>query len=523
MAFLNKWKIYCITEQQFNIVWNITKPTFCPKDTSHAVNLDSINSTTRVINYKNITTSLSPFFIKNFHVYRCICDTGDIFINLPDPNTLCANKIFIIIKVSSLFTIHILPSTNITIDNQSSYMLLNELETIKIKINNENNNWELVELNTMDGENDLLLEPDIINTQDNESFQTNTIMDVEEDDNDVLHKLSQRQQHQHQNGSRIFNIATNIEYILQKDNLLNTTLKKITPTIQNTFNENNILLESQNINTLVNNNSIPITVYEKSTNTYFVKSLSSGPGIQITDNGTHIKLNVATPNTILDISSGGTNNNLFLDKGLLYYNNTTNKIQNNSNLLWNYNTNTLNITGILNISGNKIINVNTPTNNTDCANKLYVDESINTLFKLWKFSDTRSVGTNGDTSIAGSWQNRPITTTDMSQNTHVSLNNNVITLLSGTYIATIYALFYNTGNTIIRLYDTTNNTIIGHSIGIEINDSSIISTSANFIVSSQITIQIQYMCSRSTIAGLGKPLGINNQREKFLELFIISK
>jgi len=81
MAEIFKWRIYCEFDSKWEYDWDITQPSSCPKNISHAVNNTSITymKSKRKI---NLDYSCSPYTLKDNIVF---CDTtdGNIQINLP--------------------------------------------------------------------------------------------------------------------------------------------------------------------------------------------------------------------------------------------------------------------------------------------------------------------------------------------------------------------------------------------------------------------------------------------------------
>jgi hypothetical protein len=49
-----KWRIYCITDNKWEYIWNNSSPTVCPIDANHTVNDNSISDVSKLQLYSNI-------------------------------------------------------------------------------------------------------------------------------------------------------------------------------------------------------------------------------------------------------------------------------------------------------------------------------------------------------------------------------------------------------------------------------------------------------------------------------------
>ncbi len=128
--------------------------------------------------------------------------------------------------------------------------------------------------------------------------------------------------------------------------------------------------------------------------------------------------------------------------------------------------------------------------------------------------DQKSVGTNGGTFTADSWQPRDLTTIN-STNINISLAANQITLLPGQYHLYIVAPAYKVGIHQIRLQDITDNYTVA------LGNSSIAGTQGGanystidtiFTVSKQTVFEIQHQCTiTETGDGFGIAAGFSNE------------
>ena len=81
-------------------------------------------------------------------------------------------------------------------------------------------------------------------------------------------------------------------------------------------------------------------------------------------------------------------------------------------------------------------------------------------FPVVKLSNTQSSGTNGGTATSGSWLTLPVNTKDRDASAICTLNTNQITLPAGTYRVKATQQFYDVGSCQIRLYNSTDSTIV---------------------------------------------------------------
>ena len=76
-----KWKIYCITDSQYEYIWDDVSPTVCPVNGGHSVDTNQVSKES-IIDVVTLINTDSPYSLGQRSV---LCDTtlGSITINLP--------------------------------------------------------------------------------------------------------------------------------------------------------------------------------------------------------------------------------------------------------------------------------------------------------------------------------------------------------------------------------------------------------------------------------------------------------
>ena len=157
MATLFKWRIFCTTDNQFEIIWDTDTPSVCPVNAGHSVNIDSVHFTERVTTYKIINgTSIA----EGFNVYRLETVNSNVQLTLPATGDN-VNRVLIIQRLTTNGnTATLLPNSSTeTINNTTSYSLTNDKETVKLIPNGKN--WDLLDIKTRTGEKDNQLEANV--------------------------------------------------------------------------------------------------------------------------------------------------------------------------------------------------------------------------------------------------------------------------------------------------------------------------------------------------------------------------
>lgn len=122
-------------------------------------------------------------------------------------------------------------------------------------------------------------------------------------------------------------------------------------------------------------------------------------------------------------------------------------------------------------------------------------------------------GTGGGTSVAGSWQTRPLNTVVTNGITGASLLSNRMVLPAGTYEAEGYTFAYRPGTFQARLYDVTNSTVLALGVILWSNNASTYAglearAFGRFTLAATANVELQYRVSASLAgAGLGFAAG----------------
>lgn len=104
MTTINKYQLYCSTENLYRCVWSNTVPTVCPNGGAHSVTNGS-QFITQTKKARTITISESPHFAHNDYLQ---CDTtgGNISIHLPDA-TISYNGVIYIEKTAGTNSVNV--------------------------------------------------------------------------------------------------------------------------------------------------------------------------------------------------------------------------------------------------------------------------------------------------------------------------------------------------------------------------------------------------------------------------------
>jgi len=152
----------------------------------------------------------------------------------------------------------------------------------------------------------------------------------------------------------------------------------------------------------------------------------------------------------------------------------------------------------------------------------------------WIFTDERASGTVGGTATIGNvgtgvgWTIRTLNTTVIDGGTDISLASNVLTLSCGVYSIEIQATFHATGDTRIRLRDTTNGTTIEESMS-NYGGTSVTLPTINVPLKTTFTVatvgttfEIQYFVTNTSgTTDLGNSIGITGITEVYMIVKIV--
>jgi hypothetical protein len=98
-SIINKYRIYCITENTYRYTWGTTPPTTCPINVAHAVNSNSINET-KIRFQKDITFIMSPYYAQ-YEYLNCDTTSGIIQIKLPDSSKSTYGVLYVVRTVGT--------------------------------------------------------------------------------------------------------------------------------------------------------------------------------------------------------------------------------------------------------------------------------------------------------------------------------------------------------------------------------------------------------------------------------------
>lgn len=109
---------------------------------------------------------------------------------------------------------------------------------------------------------------------------------------------------------------------------------------------------------------------------------------------------------------------------------------------------------------------------TTLINKLRKDVDSLTL-KIAVLTDSKTSGTSGGTGVATTWTTRELNTIAVDpQGLILNLENNQFTLAAGSYQIRAIADFHHTRETRMRIYDVTNDVVIGYSVSVDVSNQS---------------------------------------------------
>jgi hypothetical protein len=118
---LYKWKIYCLTDNQFEYIWQETSPTQCPINSNHNIDINRVSKEGDIF-CLTLADSDSPY---NYGQFGLLCDTtnGNITINLPKAFR-SKNGVVFIKKISASNTVSINPYESELVDSQTTLSLI---------------------------------------------------------------------------------------------------------------------------------------------------------------------------------------------------------------------------------------------------------------------------------------------------------------------------------------------------------------------------------------------------------------
>jgi hypothetical protein len=139
MSSIYKYKIYCITDSQFEYTWANNPPSICPVNSSHTVNSNSISDVDNGLAITILPTD-SPFNATS-DVMLCNTATSSITVNMP--NAILGNQgVIRVKKISANNSVNIQTVYGELINGSSSYTLTTN-DSLAVFTSN-GTNWLLV-------------------------------------------------------------------------------------------------------------------------------------------------------------------------------------------------------------------------------------------------------------------------------------------------------------------------------------------------------------------------------------------
>ncbi|QKF94439.1 hypothetical protein QKU48_gp0981 [Fadolivirus algeromassiliense] len=129
---VNKYRLYCNTNSQWEYTFSQTLPSTCPINGTHSINNNSIQIVD-TIECVNVTSTDSPYSITQNSVF-CNTADGHIIINLPKASRT-TNSQYLIKKTSSSNTLSIIPYENELIDGLATKNITLLNDTVMILSN----------------------------------------------------------------------------------------------------------------------------------------------------------------------------------------------------------------------------------------------------------------------------------------------------------------------------------------------------------------------------------------------------
>jgi len=147
---INKYRIYCTTDNKWEYIWDTSAPTTCPVNGVHTVNANSVSILGNVKRIQDIDTTASPYTITGYNFYRANTTSGAITINLK-PAAENKDRVIIFQNISGINTLTIDGNAAETIGGSATASVTGNKGMLKIQSNGSN--WVVLEIRTTDGDN----------------------------------------------------------------------------------------------------------------------------------------------------------------------------------------------------------------------------------------------------------------------------------------------------------------------------------------------------------------------------------
>lgn len=105
MPPIRKWRVYCVTDNRWEFVWQVDAPTVCPIDADHTVRAQSISPLIKVNRVKSLTSNNSPYDADRHNFYVCDTSGGAITLNLSTAAGLNDGRVVYVLKTYASNTV----------------------------------------------------------------------------------------------------------------------------------------------------------------------------------------------------------------------------------------------------------------------------------------------------------------------------------------------------------------------------------------------------------------------------------
>ena len=154
---------------------------------------------------------------------------------------------------------------------------------------------------------------------------------------------------------------------------------------------------------------------------------------------------------------------------------------------------------------------------TILINKLRKDVDSLTL-KIAVLTDSKPSGTSGGTGVATTWTTRTLNTVAIDpQGLILQLESNTFKLGSGSYQIRAIADFHHTRETRMRIYDVTNDVVIGYSVSVDVSNQSnqYLDINVRIAPHKDTVYRLEYYITATGVNHLGVPTSIAGVDETF--------
>jgi len=140
-TIINKYRIFCSTDNVWRYVWSNTPPTTCPDNVGHSVNSNSVSSVQIALS-KLITSTDSPYYQRDEYL-ECDTSSGVIDVRLTEANQ-SENAIVRLIRTNGGNDVNIYNNNDV-----SSLFTINTTDEILI-LRSNGTTWQSISVNSED-------------------------------------------------------------------------------------------------------------------------------------------------------------------------------------------------------------------------------------------------------------------------------------------------------------------------------------------------------------------------------------